>query len=341
VTSRFFAPVAALVAILALTLVPAPAQADPVSDAKDLFERGRELRAKGDCASATVVFRKAYGLYPDGLGSLRNLAECEAALGHFASARRAWLDLSRALVTRPDRKYDGWDKDAADAAASLAPKLATVSIELTTVDAAGRPAAPGGVDVTLDGESLAATLMGTPLDRDPGRHTVRASGARVVEAVEQSVDLVAGDAKRVELRVVVTPRTTPGPTVPPPLPVIPPSTGDDDAERARSTKRTIGWTALGVGSAALVGAAISLGIRQSALGTLNGQCSTHTECPLSLQSTVSRGQAASTAFDVLGILGLVGVGSGVALLATSGHAPQARLVVTPTLGGASAAWTFE
>jgi hypothetical protein len=95
-----------------------------------------------------------------------------------------------------------------------------------------------------------------------------------------------------------------------------------------------------VGAAGLVGAGISLGIRQSALGDVNDKCSTHVSCDPSLQSTVSRGQAASIAFDVLGILGLVGVGSGLALLATSGHPQQARLVVTPTLGGASAMWTF-
>jgi hypothetical protein len=44
---------------------------------------------------------------------------------------------------------------------------------------------------------------------------------------------------------------------------------------------------------------------------------------------------------VLSIVGVVGLTSGIVLLATSyGHTRQARLVVTPTLGGASAAWSF-
>src|SRR6202035_2378064 len=120
---------------------------------------------------------------------------------------------------------------------------------------------------------------------------------------ERAVDLAAGDAKRVALRVVVTPDAPPPPEVPgtTPLPGTPPAEADD-AERARATKRTIGWTALGVGAAGLLGAGISLGIRQSALGDLNNACpSPHVGCPLSLQSTVSRGQAASIAFDALGI----------------------------------------
>jgi hypothetical protein len=132
------------------------------------------------------------------------------------------------------------------------------------------------------------------------------------------------------------PATTPLPATPPPA--------DDDAERARATKRTIGWTAIGVGAAGLVGAGISLGIRQSALSSAKDQCPTLSGCnpaqEPTLNPTVSRGQAASTAFDVLGILGIVGVGGGVVLLATSGHTQQARLVVTPTLGGASALWVF-
>jgi hypothetical protein len=331
---------------MACTLVPCVAHADPVSDAKDLFTRGRELRTQGDCANAVGVFRKAYALYPEGLGSLRNLAECEESLGHFASSRRAWLDLSRALLTFPDKKYDGWDKDATDAAARLAPKLATLTIDLNVVGPGGEGVPAPGVDVTLDGEKLASSLVGTPLERDPGVHVVRVTGGHVREPAQRAVELASGDVKRVALRVVVTPDKPLEPEVPmaTPLPVTPPLPVDDDAERARRVKRTVGWTAIGVGAAGVVGAAISLGVRQSALSSAKDRCPNLSGCDPALEPTlnpiVSRGQAASTAFDVLGVIGILGVGGGVVLLATSGHPQQARLVVTPTLGGASAAWTF-
>jgi hypothetical protein len=341
VTSRFLLSVAALVAGMACTLVPGLASADPVSDAKDLFTRGRELRTQGDCATAVGLFRKASELYPGGLGSLRNLAECEESLGHFASSRRAWLDLERGLLTFPDKKYEGWDKDARDAASRLAPKLATLTIDLNVVGPGGEAEPARGVEVTLDGEKLASSLVGSPLERDPGVHVVRVTGERVQGPAERAVDLVAGDAKRVALRVVVTPDKPAEPEVPTtPSPATPPVPADDDAERARATKRTVGWVALGVGAAGLVGAGISLGVRQSALSSVEGPCPSLSNCDPSLRSTVSRGQAASVAFDVLGILGVVGVGSGVVLLATSGHTQQARLVVTPTIGGATAVVTF-
>src|SRR5690349_12017541 len=125
---RHFAFASTLVLVSAT--MSRPAHADSESDAKDLFQRGRDKRQQGDCNGATVLFRKAIKIYPNGLGSIRNLAECEEQLGHFASSRRAWLDLKRAMITAPnDPKYDGWDKDADDAATRLAPKVATVIVD--------------------------------------------------------------------------------------------------------------------------------------------------------------------------------------------------------------------
>ncbi|MGZ3424178.1 MAG: tetratricopeptide repeat protein, partial [Polyangiales bacterium] len=75
--------VASVVAVsMALSSVPAFASSE--SDAKDLFTRGRDLRKNGDCPGAITLFSKAYQLYPQGLGSLRNLAECEEQIGKFA-----------------------------------------------------------------------------------------------------------------------------------------------------------------------------------------------------------------------------------------------------------------
>jgi hypothetical protein len=200
------------------------------------------------------------------------------------------------------------------------------------------------VQVTLDGEPLASTLVGTPLDRDPGRHVVQVTGPRVKETAQRAVDLSAGDAKRIALRVVVTPDRPAEPEVATgPAPQLPSTPAEDVDAQSRATKRTVSWIAIGVGGASLIGAGISLAVRQSALDTITRQCPSHDGCDASLQSTESRGKTAATAVTVLSIVGVVGLTSGIVLLATSyGHNPtrQARLVVTPTLGGASAAWTF-
>jgi hypothetical protein len=85
--------------VLASSLAAPGVRADPL-DAKDMFAQARGLPLQGQCARSLPLFRRAYAMYPAGLGSLRNIAECEEELGHFASARRAWLDLQLALSTR-------------------------------------------------------------------------------------------------------------------------------------------------------------------------------------------------------------------------------------------------
>jgi hypothetical protein len=323
-------------------------RADPMADAKDLFTRGRELRVRGDCAHAVDLFRKAYELYPAALGSLRNEAECDESLGRFASARRAWVDLKRALLTNREPKYDGWEQDADQAAARLAPKLATLTIDMNIVAPGGEAAASptDGVDVTLDGERLAPALIGTPLERDSGRHVVRVAGERVTQPLERAIDLAPGDTKRVALRVVVDDAKA-GSANPDaaPLAAAPASRreGPRDAGAAPgAAQRTLGWVALGVGVAALAGAGASLGVRQSALDDLNAECPSHRGCPDSVRSIEDRGRAAGVLFPVLGIAGVVAAGAGAVLLVTAPAqaAAHARLTLTPSLGGLAVGWRY-
>ena len=62
-------------------------------------------------------------------------------------------------------------------------------------------------------------------------------------------------------------------------------------------RRTTAWIALGVGAASLVGAGVSFAVRQSALDTVDSQCSSHSNCDPQLQSTANRGATASTLVD--------------------------------------------
>ena len=156
-------PCACWCLVVAASLAAPVVRADAL-DAKDLFAQARGLRLQGQCASALPLFRRAYDVYPAGLGSLRNIAECEEELGHFASARRAWLDLQRALSTNSQARYEGWEQDAALAAARLAPKVATLTIEVHAVTESGKPAQATGIHVSVNGEAL------TP---DRRRHAAR------------------------------------------------------------------------------------------------------------------------------------------------------------------------
>jgi hypothetical protein len=311
--------------VIASTCASSWARADDVADAKDLFGRARELRGNGDCASAVPLFRKAYELYPAGLGSLRNIAECAESMGRFASARRAWLDLKRALLTQTDSKYEGWAQDAGQAAARLAPKLATVTIDVNAVAPTGATAPVDQVEVIVNGERLPPSLVGTPLERDPGRYIVRVAGAGVSAAEEKVVELAAGDAKRIALQVVVSVQLPEAPGA------SPPPDRDKDA-KSHSPWRTAGWVTLGVGGASLIGAAVSLFVRQAALDDLARGCSQYQTAPCdpSLTSTVDRGHTASTLVNVLGPLGIVALaGGGVLLAVSASHPSPMALVLSP------------
>ncbi|MDB5217971.1 MAG: hypothetical protein JWO86_5898 [Myxococcaceae bacterium] len=330
--------VGAAVAFAALAAAPT-ARADAESDAKDLFARARDLRNKGDCAGAVPYFRKAYKVYPNGLGSLRNVAECEEQIGHFASSRRAWLDIKRALVTMAqDPKYDGWEKDAQDAANRLQPKVATVFVDVTVKSPQGEGPAneKSGVEVFINGENLGTNLVGTPLERDPGNYRVRVQ-AQHATPVEAEVALAAGDAKHVTLRLVQNPPTTPTPEQP---------GAQIDVDTGKG-KRTAGIVLIGVGAAALIGSGVTFLIRNGAKSDVDSQCPTHTGCSTSLQSTVDKGKLMSTLTTILFPVGLVVAGSGVGLFIWGSNSKEAappttatNLTIVPGLGRVDATWSF-
>jgi hypothetical protein len=270
------------------------AHADPASDAKDLFDRARDLRKGGDCAGALGLFHKAYEIYPSALGPLRNAAECEESTGKWASARRTWLELKRAVMLTKNDNYVGWDNDADAAANRLATRVSHLTIDVST---GGHDTA--ALEVTVNGEPLERTLVGTQLDRDPGKYVVRArlgSG----EPAEQTVDLVTGEAHTV--RLLVAPQGQP----------LPPQPKQDTSGSAWPA---VGWVTLSLGLGALAGMGVAIAVRQDALDSLGAQCDyAHVTCSESLRPTVDRGQTASTVATALAVGGGIATGLGALIL---------------------------
>lgn len=321
------------IALSSLSAIPAFASE---GDAKDFFARGRELRAKGDCAGAAPLFRKAWELYPQGLGSLRNLAECEEQLGQYASSRRAWLDLKRALLVNKDSKYDGWDNDADAAATRLAPKVARLTITIVQRGSDGEgPLADPNITVSINGAPLDRKLLDVALDRDPGTFKIRVEGGK--EAVEKEVTLGAGDNQSVKLVVELPDAKKDGVVTPPPPPEkkLP-----DPPVEGSSTAKTIGYIALGVGGAAAIGTGIMIGMRASALSDLENACPDYStgRCAggVAARDAIDRGKTAATLTNVFGAVAIVGIGAGIVLIATSGSKSETKttLRVAPTIGGA-------
>ncbi len=322
---RFSRAAVALIVAFGLA-APRPALATE-EDAKTFFAEGRRLRMAGDCVNAVVSFRRALEIYPEGLGSLRNIAECEEQIGQFASARNDYWALRRAALASNEAKYNGWEKDAEAGYNRLANKVGKLTIKLEGEHLER-------VRVVVDGKPLDPRLYGVQLERDLGTHSFEATygGASPIVAKRE---LKEGGDEVVTLTIPSLNEAKEGPKGGEPLQV----TVDKGA-----SLRTGGFVAIGVGVAGLAAAGVSLGIRQSALSTIKGPCPNLMNCSSSLKPDQSRGQTASILFDVFGALGVVGVGVGTGLLvagykaknASDSTAPTTHLSFSPLPGGAFA-----
>ncbi|AUX38665.1 hypothetical protein SOCE26_000430 [Sorangium cellulosum] len=319
----------ALAGAALLAAAPAPARAAGAEeDAKTLFARGRELRSAGQCEPAILAFRRALEVYPEGLGALRNIAECEEALGLYASARRDWWDLRRAALQSTEAKYAGWSEDAESRFRALSDKVATLKLEVR-----GAERTPN-VRVALDGKPIDPRLLGVELERDLGLHTVELFYGGAAPITER-VDLTPGAHRVVTLTVPAPPGPRAAQDVAPPA-----------GSSSPSGYRVAGYVALGVGGAGAIATVVAAAVRASALSAVEDGCTraggTYV-CPPELADDYRTGSTASTLASVFAGVGLVGIGAGVTLLllspsgqappATGNKQPTAELSLSPSPGG--------
>jgi hypothetical protein len=303
-----------------LLAVPAAALAAE-DDSKTLFAQGRELRVAGKCEQAILAFRRAMELNPSGLGSLRNIAECEEKLQLYASARRSYWDLRRAVLQSNEPKYQGWDKDAEAAYRALEPKVSRLTIAL-------RGEKLERASILLDGKPLDPRLAGVEIERDLGPHTIEVhyGGASPLTV---KVTLAEGQRETVTIDVPSQGKAPP----PPPPP-----------EAGSSGLRTGGIVALGVGGASLAGMVVAIGIRSSALSDIEAGCPGYQSCPAALRGRYDTGVTASMLTNVFGGLAVAGLGAGATMLVLSrgsgsssngsGEPTTAAVGIVPTWEGA-------
>jgi hypothetical protein len=128
--------------------------------AQTLFQEGRKLVAAGDVAQACPKFEESLRL-DFALGTLLNLAECEALAGRSASAwaRFGELEEKARIAAQSDR-----EQFARRRRAELAADLAYAELRL--------PAAVSIDRLEVDGRALGVASYATPLPIDPGAHAV-------------------------------------------------------------------------------------------------------------------------------------------------------------------------
>ena len=317
----------AALSFAAVLLVAGSARADN-QDSETFFAQGRQLRQAGDCPSAITAFRRALEIKPEGLGALRNVADCEELLGQFASARNDWWNLRRAVLQSNDPKYQTWDKDAEAAYARLANKVARITVRITG-ESLDR------VRVSIDGKPLDPRLLNVELERDLGLHTFEGAYGGAAPVIEKRA-LTAGATETVTLVIpAAKPTDTPPGAIaavvtPPPL-VTPPPTDNVGLRRA-------GIAAVGVGGLGLVGTVIAIVVRGSALSAVEAKCTPSVHCAASqdVADAYSRGQTFSLLANVFGGVGIAGIGAGVTMILVSGSssAPSPAAAVKVDAGAA-------
>lgn len=266
------------------------------TESDTFFARGRELRLKGNCRDAIEEFRRAYEAYPEGLGALRNIAECEEGMNRPASARRSYWALRTAVIQSQSEKYLGWDRDAEKAFKELEPRVAKVVVRVK-----------GSTDprVTINGRPLTPSLLGTELEQDLGELVVVLEDGSAVPPSKKLV-LEAGKRYEVELEPTVS-QGTGGPTTP--------------KHHGPSPLVIAGGVTIGVAGLALGGLVGAIVVRQNALATIDEQCPGRENCPESLRDQQERGATASTLVNVFaiggGVAGAAGLGMLIAGLVTS------------------------
>jgi hypothetical protein len=158
-------PILALV--IAAAAAPSPAlAADPTPDeraaAQVLFDEGRRLMKEKHFDRACPKFEESQKLDP-GLGTLLNLAECQAQTGRTASA---WTNFLEAAYKAKAEGQASRENTARGHAAALEPRLSKITILAVT---------GGQLEIKRDGVLVSATLLGSAVPVDPGEHEVTAT----------------------------------------------------------------------------------------------------------------------------------------------------------------------
>jgi hypothetical protein len=318
----FFVP------LLALTVMTVPAAgAEELDDAnkaaaRSLGYEGVESYQRGDYAGASERLERAFQVMraPSlGLWSARALEK----LGRLVEASERYLDVTRLDVGGGEAAVQKQAQaEAATEREALLPRIPSL---LLKVEGAERSA----VQCSVDAVSVPAALIGVGRPVNPGTHRVEVRfGA---QTKTEQVTLAEGEKKEVALRFEAASQSPspepPAPSTMPPAerpPVATPASPASSVSRSSSIQRTLGFVAVGVGGAALVGGGVATLLALNKRSSLSEQCP-NDEC-------LPSAHAGADSYNSLRMLSAIGVIGGVVL----GSVGVVLLVTAPARADAQA-----
>ncbi len=268
-----------------LAFAEEPGEAE-IAAARQLFKEGKDLEAEDQWAEALARFKKvaAVKMTPQ----VRfHIALCEENLGRLVAAINGF-ELAADEARRAGPSASDVAENAPERAAALRKRVAKLAVHVTGTVITSR--------VMLDGQTLAESLWGTDIPVDPGEHKIQLDTDGEI-SFEKRVKLVEGQREQVAIEV----RDVEKPDEPPPPPPPPPPTTDELGQ-------TPAYIAAGVGVAALVGAGVFLGMRESTLTSIRENCPTDTTCNPKKRDEIEGLQADGESYTTLANV-FIGVGA--------------------------------
>jgi hypothetical protein len=325
-----------------------PSAAD-IASARRLFSEATELRRAGQWSDAAAKLREAIAI-KETPGLRFHLAHCEEQMGHLLEARDDY-DRADALMRN--------GVAAPDVAALLEPARVALRERIPTL-VVRAPADARAVGLTIDGEMIATEQLGTPIQLDPGDHTIIVTAAsrdpfRLELTLAEGEDRVV-QAELTEHRASM-PASAPAQTLVTPRHVAPQSAekhGFGAREAILVTEGVVAAAGIGLGVAFLVQA----NSESDRITALQSQLPQDPKQPNAACVNPSPGRASQcgelsqAAIDrnddrIFAITGFVIAGVGAASLVTTWLAwPSARtkdsahVQIIPLVGGAVARGTF-
>ena len=300
-------PIALSVAI-ALFSVHAAATGTPIYEAtpaelksaQQTFLAGNRLYDAREFAHAITAFRASHDIVASPNSSLM-IARCHRELGKLREAvlsfREALAEAS-AAAARDKRKYGSTLAAVQSELAALDPVVGRVTIELVN--------APDGTKVSIGDEPIAESALSEALPVAPGTITVSATaptGATVSREV--SVEASQSVAVKLEFEAAAS-KDEPKPAAAPPAEPPPPR------EEASGPPRVWAYVAGGIGAAGIITFGVFGALSSGTFSSLEEEC-VDDHCPPDKGADIDRGRTQQTVANIgLGV-GIVGIGSGVAL----------------------------
>jgi hypothetical protein len=185
-----------LPALIAFVGVAGIAHADDLTEARELFQRGRDLVKAGNHEEACPLFEQSLELEA-ALGTELNLALCFAEVGRLLDAQK--LFESVAMKTEAPDQVKRHEL-AVQAISDLSTRIPKLTIKL-----------PGDTTtVRVDGRAYDAS---EPIAVDPGKHEIEADGMQ-----SRTIEIGEGETSEVKLAPPASPKEpepTPEPMPPP------------------------------------------------------------------------------------------------------------------------------